>query len=197
MGRASRKLARNKAKRLTSSVYGNRGEVAKLPYGPCFLSEQWRETHDRPGLVSVLLTRVLPDGRYLAGVAIVDRTCLGIKNAFKTKPLSATGLDQYSERMSSANRMEQVDTLEALSVVHHAIEYARKLGFPPHPDYPEEIFGPRPEVLLDTPHASDPKPLYVSGPNDDVDKVMRTLEEKVGRDNYEFLFEAGQTDWPL
>ena len=195
MSKSSRKLARNRAKRLISSVYGNRDKVTKLPYGPCFLSEQWRETHDHPGLVSVVLTRRLPGGSFLAGVAIVDRTCLGVKNAFRAKPLSYASLKKYLEWMSSANTMEQVEPLEALSVVHHAIEYARKLGFAPHPDYPAEIFNPRPEVLLDTPHSADPKPFYISGPNDDVDKVMRTLDEKVGRDNFEFLFEAGQTSW--
>ncbi len=187
MSRASRKLARNKTKRLTSSIYGRRGEVTKLPFGPCFMSEQWRESHDHPGLVSILLTRVLPDGRFLSGIAMVDRTCLGIKNAFKTKPLSSAGLEQYLERMSSANRMERVEPLETLSVVHHAIEYGRKLGFEPHPDFPTEIFGPRPEALLDTAHASDPKPLYVSGPDDDVDEILRKLDETVGRGNYHFV----------
>lgn len=187
MGRAARKLARNKTKRLTSSLHERRSEVAKLPFGPCFLSEQWRGSHDQPGLIMILLTRVLPNGRFLAGVAMVDRTCLGIKNAFKTKPLSSAGLNQYLERISSANRMKQAEPLEALSVIHHAIEYAGKLGFEPHRDYPSEIFGSRPETLLDTPHAADPKPLYVSGPDDNADKILRSLDQKIRPGNYDYV----------
>ena len=187
MGSASRKMARRRAKKLTSSLYGKRSEVTKLPFGPCFMSEQWRESHDPPGLISVLLTRILPDRRFLSGIAIVDRTCLGIKNAFKTKPLTSAGLEQYLERMSRYNRMVRVEPLETLSVVHHAIEYGQKLGFEPHQDYPKEIFGSRPEVLINTAHASDDKPLYISGPDDDVDEILRKLDAKIGPGNYDFV----------
>jgi hypothetical protein len=59
------------------------------------MSEEWREDHGQPALVSTLVTRRLPGKQFLGGLALVDRTCLGVKNGFKTKPLSERGLKEY------------------------------------------------------------------------------------------------------
>lgn len=194
MGNSARKMARRRAKQLSSSLHDRSAEVAKLPFGPCFMSAAWRADDDLPGLVSTLVTRVLPGRQFLGGLALVDRTCLGVKNGFKTKPLSTGGLQEYLDRLSGTNEIEEVEPLEALSVVHHAIAYAAKLGFEPHPDFPAEMFSPKPDKLLHTPHANDPKPLYISGPDDDQDAIMRRLEEAVGKGNYDFFLAADAGD---
>jgi hypothetical protein len=163
------------------------------------MSETWRRDVDvgMPELVSAVVTRVLPSKQFVAGFALVDRTCLGVKDAYRSKPMGTLGLQEYLDHFSSVHPMEEVEPLEARSVVHHAIEYAAKLGFQPHPDYPSEIFGERPETLLDTLHASDPKPFYLSGLDDDVEEILRKLDETVGPGNYDFVTGASLSDLPF
>jgi hypothetical protein len=71
------------------------------------------------------------------------------------------------------------------SVVFHAIDYARRLGFEPDRDFPAELFGPRPAVLTVTPwHAAD-RPIFVSGPHDDTSRVIARLTTAVGPDGFD------------
>ena len=166
-------------------------DIVKLPYGPCFMNVEWREEGESRSLVSAVVTRPLLDGRYLTSLVLVDRTCLGIKNAYKPEIYTA---DQLSERLAvldDVHKMEQVQPAEALSVVHHAVAYAKKLGFNPHQHFRPEVFEPAPTPLLETPHANDSKPFYFSGPDDDVDYILRQLDEQLGRDNYDYMLEIG------
>lgn len=148
------------------------------PFGPAFMSATWEEDDDRdPPLVSVVLTRALPGGTYLALCCLVDRTCLGVKDAFIRPPMTAAELDDLLDRYDEGlpGGIEEVEVLEAQSVIFHAIDYARELGFAPHPDFPEELAGPRPERLIDTPLAHPPEPRFMAGPDDDVPRIMRQL----------------------
>lgn len=73
-------------------------------------------------------------------------------------------------------------------LVWGAVEYARGLGFDPHPDL-------RPAAghlgSLDEPCAigfgRDGKPFYLQSPYDDANRILRTLDRTTGRDNYHFL----------
>jgi hypothetical protein len=86
--------------------------------------------------------------------------------------------------------LRRVEPLVAQSVVYHAIEYARSLGFAPHPDFPEALFGPRPSELLDTPRARPEQPFYVPGPEDDVAEVIARLSAAVGPDGFDMAAPA-------
>src|SRR5436309_2135769 len=58
-------------------------QAAKLPPGQAYVSADFTlERMDPPRLVSVVLTREAPGGIVLPALALVDRTCLGVKNAF-------------------------------------------------------------------------------------------------------------------
>src|SRR5205814_10549883 len=80
----------------------------------------------------------------------------------------------------------------AREVVLGSVEYARSLGFDPHPDFAaaEGHLGSwaGPGTIT---FGKDGKPLYISGPYDDPRPVIRTLERTVGRGNFEFLAVAG------
>jgi hypothetical protein len=72
------------------------------------------------------------------------------------------------------------------------VEYARQLGFEPHPD-----FAPA-RGHLDHPVGPNPirfghngKPLFIQGPYDDPRRIMRTLDRTVGKGNYNFTVVAG------
>ena len=164
-----------------------------LPFGPAWVSAALHGDNELPLLVKVVVTRRLAGGVLLPHVALVDRTCLGIKNAFVMKP---AGEAEVAQRVASMGRdgdpLKQCEPLLAQSVVFHALDYARSLGFGPHPDFEQALFGPRPELLLDTPLARPSRPFFASGPDDDVDAVLRRLDGTVGPDNYEFVMLAEQ-----
>jgi len=154
------------------------------PHGPAFMSACWREGDGVPGLVTVIITRLLPDGRMIAALSLVDRTCLGVKNGFASVPMTADELAEQLERIGVTDDapVERVSLLEAQSVLFHAIDYARSLGFEPHADFAARVVGSRPDHLLDTPLARPERPVYLSGPDDDQEMVLRQLARAVGDD---------------
>jgi hypothetical protein len=169
-------------------------QAAELPHGPAFVSADFTDTRlDPPRLVSVIVTRRAPGGIVLPSVALVDRTCLGVKNGFVAEPMSAPVFAEFARRVGQAHEggMVACELAVAQSIVFHAIDYAASLGFAPHPDFPEILFGPRPDPLLPTPLAHPSRPFWVRGPDDDVDAILGTLDEAVGEGNYDVVMIVG------
>jgi len=163
--------------------------AAHWPFGPAFISRGWdaREI-ELPDLVSTVVTRVSPLGLLVAAGALVDRTCLGIKDALLEGPLSESDLVAWMAPLAvGPGRMDPCDVLVAQSIVYHALDYARSLGFSPHPDFHEAMFGPRPEVLIDTPFARPDRPIYVMGSRDNPAPILAQLKRAVGRGNFDFV----------
>ncbi|MCK6590109.1 MAG: hypothetical protein L6Q76_21270 [Polyangiaceae bacterium] len=128
-----------------------------------------------------MVTRRAPGGALIPAIALVDRTCLGVKNGFVGRPGNTLDLMGYLDTLGRTHGgMEECDLLVAQSVLYHAIDFAHSLGFAPHHDFPEPLFGPRPEELLDTPYARPSRPIYASGPDDDAIKIIRQLRWAVG-----------------
>ncbi len=153
--------------------------AATCPFGPAFMTGAWRFADEEdPGLVSVILTRTLPDGSYVVLSCLVDRTCLGVKDAFVRTSQSQGDLDELVARYDEVHTdgVDEVTALEAQSVVYHAIDFAQSLGFAPHPDLEVALLGPRPELLLDTPLARPSQPRFFPGPRDDVARITRVLD---------------------
>jgi hypothetical protein len=79
----------------------------------------------------------------------------------------------------------------ARHLVFGAVDYARSLGFEPAPSFGETTshLGP-----WDGPSAigfgREGKPFYIQGPHDNADRIMKTLERTIGRDNFHFLVQA-------
>jgi hypothetical protein len=163
------------------------GAASHAPFGPCYVSAHWDDP-DEPELVTLVVTRRLPDERLVAGMALVDRTCLGIKDGYFDGPMSDEELADFIEEIGTPHGgMEEHEPLVAQSIAYHAIDYARKLGFEPQRDFPEKLFGPRPAELQKTAWAAEERPLYVMGLRDDVDWVLDQLDRAVGPENYDVV----------
>jgi hypothetical protein len=163
------------------------GAAAHAPIGTCYVSAGWND-EEHPELVTLVVTRRLPDERLVAGIALVDRTCLGIKDGYFEGPILDEELEEFLEHAGEVHGgMEASDAITVQSIAYNAIDYARKLGFEPHPDFPEKLFGPRPAELQKTPWAAEERPLYVMGLRDDVDGVLATLDASVGAGNYDVV----------
>lgn len=155
--------------------------AASIPVEAAYMTSSWRS--EEPRLVTVVLTRLIPGQGILVACALVDRTCLGVKDGFAKLVLSREeleGIFDHIETAHSEDEIDEVTTLEAQSVVFHALDYARSLGFAPHEDFPEFLFGPRPAELLATPLARPAAPIYNPGPNDDAARVHAKLQARGG-----------------
>lgn len=79
-------------------------------------------------------------------------------------------------------------------LVEQAVEYALRIGFPPHRDYKAacRVFGgiSRADCSESFPFGKDGKPFYISGPNEDDATSMRTihtLERRCGEGNFDYI----------
>lgn len=191
---AQKKKARAKKPNASQGPNALLRQARTAEFGPAFLSPEWKDDELPPQLVTAIITRKLPGGRFVVQTMLVDRTCLGVKNAF-VLPMSQAELDDLVEQMGARHDdvLEEVEVRVAQSVVLHALTYAEELGFDPHADFERSLIEPLPAVLEDTPLARPEQPFFVPGPEDDFDAVLDTLEEAVG-ENYELGGDFGFDD---
>jgi hypothetical protein len=124
-------------------------------------------------------------------VALVDRTCLGVKDAFLGDFVDDDELGLFLRSLGAPHGgMQAQEPLVVQSVVFHALDYARRLGFSPHPEFIEALFGPRPESMLATPWYAAQRPIFIAGPHDDADRVRAQLIAVVGEGHFDLLEHA-------
>lgn len=190
---AQRKKHREQVRKQQNSRPSFRGleELARLAsaggYGPAYLSAEWRDDSLPPRLVTAVVSRTLPNGLFFAHAMLLDRTCLGVKNALSRGPLTSTELAHFIELASTPHPdgLEQLDPMLVQSVVYAAVEYAADLGFHPNVDFDARLVGPRPTALLPSPLARRTRPFYTPGPDDDIEAVLAQLDDAVGPDGYD------------
>jgi hypothetical protein len=146
------------------------------------------------GLAAVLVARKHRYGKVSVCGYLADVYCLGVKNALGPEIMDDFGLQGFVRDFFSGYHGDPLEAPIELAreVVFGSIEYARGLGFDPHPDFAaaEAHLGSwtGPSTIT---FGKDGKPLYISGPYDDPRPVIRTLERTTGRGNFEFLVVAG------
>jgi hypothetical protein len=158
------------------------------PIHECLINPSWHEK----GMASILLSRRQPDGLLLFGCYLVDVLCLGLKNTFCNANLSRR---RYETEVKAGAYRDEAPVVCFLPLAHEiiygGIEYAASLGFRPEKDFKlsRYILEER-EALDERPYVEfgrDGKPLYISGPQDHPERILRQLESRVGPGNYHFL----------
>jgi hypothetical protein len=147
------------------------------------------------GMGNVLLSRSLPMRQVAFGCFLVDMYCLGVKDAF----FGIMPCSEYEERaldpLEVRNDMIELTPEATRKLVEGAVEYARDLGFPPHPDYrvARLIFGniDAGECAETFEYGKDGKPCFINGPSDSFERcreITSILRNRCGDDGYESLF---------
>jgi len=79
----------------------------------------------------------------------------------------------------------------ARHVVFGAVDYARGMGFEPHPDFARGagLLGDWDEGTSDVTFGWDGKPMYINGPRDDTYGTMAKLRRAVGDGNFDYLIQ--------
>jgi hypothetical protein len=172
-------------------------QVATLPIWKCLVAPPgWDTVGDNvdPQVVQVVAAREFPDGKIIACMALLDRTSVGVKMYHLGEPMTK---EEYQEILTRTGEhgipLVPIDTLVVQSMLYHAIDYARSLGFPGHsPSFPEPMFGPRPAQLLDTPWAKPSMPIYIASADLDepIGDIMEHLNQRVGEDGYRVIWDG-------
>jgi len=125
-------------------------------------------------------------------VILVDPGCLGVKNAYTSLFLSPMEYrDTLRAQGSSVQSMRSADLNLAAKIIRDSIAYAHTLGFPPHRDYQEAasfLDGAEPDRCRTSVPVGgrDGKPIFISGPYDDVPRILAQLERAVGPGNFNY-----------
>ncbi|GAA0398815.1 hypothetical protein GCM10009541_47310 [Micromonospora gifhornensis] len=180
---------------------------SELPLLGCWISRQWSNglsITDRPtdwvddkelpemamgaGLVSVMVARAENGGVTTCGF-LVDTYCLGVKNALPPVTSAPEEMTGTVAEFFSAYDAEPLQTPLDLArhLVFGAVDYAHSLGFEPHRDF----YSAAPHLGAWEPPSRitfglNGKPYFQQGPHDNPERIMRTLDRTVGRDNYHF-----------
>ena len=145
------------------------------------------------GTGQAILSRQLPSGEVAFAAFLVDRYCLGVKDAFgdiRTKGEYREMLEYVEENTS----LQKLPPADLRCLVEEAVEYARDLGFEPHTDYRrvQPIFGEI-DVQEATEHyefGREGKPFFIAGPDDDAQRCQRILsilEDRCGKDGFHYM----------
>ncbi len=160
----------------------------RFPIDQCLINADWKQHQ----LARITVTRRQPNDCILFGGFLVDLGCLGIKDAFCDAELPP---DYLEAGMASTLYGEEPPTsigiLYAKEIIQGALDYARRLGFEPHEDFElvRHVLGSEEPPMLHEIQFGGPndKPLYVAGPHDDADKIIRHLTDRLGQDGFDFI----------
>ncbi|CAN5462758.1 hypothetical protein BH20ACT19_BH20ACT19_04470 [soil metagenome] len=178
----------------------------------CWVSPGWRvglsvEGHpewpdggsERPeasGLVSVLVAREDRKAKVSVCGYLLDVYCLGVKDALGPQRMHrgelAGFVRSYFGAWAGGPSAAPIEL--ARHLVFGALDYARGLGFGPHPDFERarRHLGPwaGPSAIG---FGRDGTPHFTAGPYDDGAAVLRRLEQAVGSGNFHFVVSVGDT----
>jgi hypothetical protein len=194
------RAAKRKAKhhqltqRKSAGIIERLTSAARFPVLDCWVTNNlW--TH---GLGWIGMSRELPDGSIAVAVFLVDRYCLGVKDALAKILPPSTYENQIRQRQMASR---EVSPATARKFVEGAVAYAQSLGLPPHPDYHNAklIFGDI-DVADSTEElefGKDGKPCFIAGPYDDAARIRRieaALEKHLGPGGFNYAVTIGGLD---
>ncbi len=159
-------------------------------------SEIWEE-----GIGYLVIMRQGPDGQLIFAAFLVDVYCLGVKNA-----LWRTGTrqeyDDMVKHLSQSQRMRTITPACLVKIVKGGVEYARAMGFSPHPDYRHAAMlleGIDPSTCSEEfTFGRDGKPFYIQGPNETSSQAAAIMQrvQSLGGHYFIALPGDGTGDFP-
>ncbi len=174
----------------------------------CWISRQWSNgltITDRPtdwiddtdlqplamgaGLASVCVVREHNDTELSVCGYLVDTYCQGVKNAVPPSIVDRHDLAAYIADFLAAYDTAPLTAPITLAqdLILGAVDYARTLGFDPHPDFYQAkahlgTWQPPSRIQFGL-HG---KPHFQQGPYDNPNRIIRTLNRTIGTGNYTF-----------
>jgi hypothetical protein len=185
-----KKLAKKKQKRAstvkqTTPSMKNAKLYANYPIHECLIPNDLFIS----GLGELVVTRRIPNGDIAMSAFVIDICCLGVKDAmFMVLPESEYEHKIKGRMSATGDRgFEKLHQTCAKKLLDGVVDYAKELGFAPHPDYKNanEIFGDidAGACPVKYTYGKEGKPFYMNGPYEspaDIKRIINTLTKKCG-----------------
>ena len=162
--------------------------AAAAPLHSCLLQNEMFTC----GVGMVILTRKTSARRVALAGFLLDRYCLGVKDAL-FREAEEEDIETFLDGLGTTAPFEAVDPSYARKLLRDAVAYARSLGLEPHADYAaiEPLFA---DVAADACEVQfefgfQGKPLYVPGPSELPTQIRRRLDRlrrRLGADGFVF-----------
>jgi hypothetical protein len=190
--RNAKQKARQKeqARRKTEDMGQRLERLASAPILHCCTTQDlWDK-----GMAQVLLSRELANSQVAFSLFLVDRYCLGVKDALCGFTERSNYFDNLYERFATDGNAVALQPAEARKLVESAVEYARGIGLSPHAKYAQAsaIFGDIDAAASNRTFefGSEGKPLFIAGPNDSPGRcasIVGLLQEHCGAGNFDYI----------
>lgn len=154
----------------------------------------------KQGIGPVMLSREVNDRQVAYSVFLVDMYCLGVKNALWN--VRARGdVESLVGSLAPGYKIVKLKPECTRNLVQGAVDYARNLGFEPHPDYQlaKLIFGDiDASACTETfVYGHEGKPLFIAGPNDSSQRcrqIVNRLNSQLGPQGHHFIMPLDDAD---
>ncbi len=160
--------------------------ASKLPLHECLINSGWEEK----GLATILISKKQTGGNFIIGMYLIDTFCLGLKNTMFNFNLNDDDYNELKEKMAGSETFIPCDIVKAHNIIYGAMDYAEELGFLPHKDFKITKYLLNPELIDDgideIEFGLNNKPFFIAGPDDNINRIMATLNRNVGDGNFEF-----------
>ena len=162
-------------------------KARELPYHECFINSIWQEK----GLATILISKKQPGGNYIFAMYLVDVYCLGLKNTLFNFNYNEAEYEEMKEKLlNGPDEMVSCNIVKAHNIIYGAIDYAEELGFQPDKHFRITEYLLNPDLIDDgidkIEFGYEGKPFFISGPDDNTDRIISILEKNVGKGNYDF-----------
>ncbi|HXX78263.1 MAG TPA: hypothetical protein VEI53_07220 [Ktedonobacteraceae bacterium] len=170
-------------------------QARSYPLYECLISDNW-DKKENSGLVQILIAREQPDGDICFGVYLIDTYCLGLKNTFANAGFSHSRyMSEIRNNIFRAGKPVDCSIELANQMIYQSIEYAEQFGFEPEKDFVLSQYLLPPRGELEEPYkltfGKDGKPFFISGPHDNVERILRQLDKTAGPGNYHYMAMIG------
>ena len=197
-----KKLAKKKQKRKATSAkkitpsMKKAKPYASYPIHECLIPDNLFTS----GIGELVVARRIPNGNIAMSAFVLDVFCLGVKDAMFMQ-LSENDYEHIKEKMSASGdrNFEKLHQSCTKKLLDGLVDYAKELGFAPHPDYKNanEIFGSIDASVCPVKYTygKDGKPFYMNGPYEslaEIQRIINTLTEKCGVGGFETMITLGE-----
>ena len=193
--RKEKKHERNRE--LSAGLAERMSAAADCPILDCWVSDSLQSD----GIGQVSLSRLLRNGSVAVASFLVDRYCLGVKDATAVVLPRPEYEEKYQDWLATRLPGHAIAPADARRMVEDAVAYARSIGMHPHPDYvrAKPLFGSIVPADGAAPieFGKDGKPLFVSGPNDSPGRcrqIMAILTNTCGPGFFDYIIGIGD-EW--
>lgn len=157
-----------------SSERSKKKNTQERPLEKCIINKVWQN-----GMAHISIIRRTSSKQWIIGGYLVDLYCLGLKDTFVHRNVTKLQVKIYCQNLLMEAEFVDCPIGLARQIVYGGIDYAKELGLSPHKDFKftKKVLGERApeEEIYDVEFGYEGKPFYISGPNDDVDLILRQL----------------------